>query len=110
LIEQPKLSPNLGLFVCRVFTLPSQDPVHSKFLVKDAITPFMSMGGVRIEDNVVITETSSLSLTDVPRTIKEIEAVMAGAHWPFAGVRDTPVDDSKNSIAGVAAVPGIAVV
>jgi hypothetical protein len=84
--------------------------VHSKFLVKEAIEPFMAMGGVRIEDNVVITETGSLSLTDVPRTVKEIEAVMAGAHWPFAGVRDTHVDDTKNSIAGVAEVPGIAVV
>jgi hypothetical protein len=87
-----------------------QDPVHSKFLVREAIEPFMAMGGVRIEDNVVVTETGSLSLTDVPRTVKEIEAVMAGAHWPFAGVRDTPVDNTQNSIAGVAEVPGIAVV
>lgn len=86
-----------------------QDPVHSKFLVKEAIQPFMSMGGVRIEDNVVVTESGSLSLTDVPRTVKEIEAVMAGAHWPFGGVRDTPVDETQNSIAGVVAVPGIAV-
>jgi hypothetical protein len=87
-----------------------QDPVHSKFLVREAIKPYMAMGGVRIEDNVVITESGSLSLTDVPRTVKEIEAVMAGAHWPFAGVRDTAVDDTKNSIVGVSEVPGIAVV
>jgi hypothetical protein len=90
--------------------MPLQDSVHSKFLVKEAIQPFMSMGGVRIEDNVVITDSGALSLTDVPRTVKEIEAVMAGAHWPFGGVRDTAVDDTKNSIAGVPAVPGIEVV
>lgn len=99
-----------GCYFNPVLLLPAfEDPVHSKFLVKEAIQPFMSMGGVRIEDNVVVTESGSLSLTDVPRTVKEIEAVMAGAHWPFGGVRDTPVDETQNSIAGVVAVPGIAV-
>jgi hypothetical protein len=40
-----------------------QDPKYNKYLVKDAILPFMSMGGVRLEDNVVVTATGSLSLT-----------------------------------------------
>lgn len=46
----------------------------------------------------------------VPRTVKEVEAVMAGAHWPFGGVRDTLVEQTQHSIAGVAVVPGIALV
>ena len=39
-------------------------------------------GGVRIEDDVVITATGARSMTNVPRTVADIEAVMAGAPWP----------------------------
>lgn len=84
-----------------------QDPVHSKYLVKEAILPFMHMGGVRIEDNVVVTAGGSLSLTDVPRTVEEIEAVMAGSPWPFGGVKGVAADDMPNSIAGVSPAPGL---
>lgn len=87
-----------------------QDSKYSKYLVKDAIMPFMSMGGVRIEDNVVVTAHGSLTLTDVPRTIRDIEAVMAGKNWPFPGSDGVGVKDTKNSIAGVPAAPGVAVV
>jgi hypothetical protein len=59
-----------------------QDPVQSKFLVKDVLTRFMAAGGVRLEDNVVVTGTGAESLTDVPRSVEDVEAVMAGAPWP----------------------------
>jgi hypothetical protein len=32
-----------------------QDPARSQFLVREALAAFMSMGGVRIESNVLIT-------------------------------------------------------
>lgn len=32
---------------------------------------------------VVITESGAESLTDVPRTVAEVEAVMAGKLWPL---------------------------
>eukprot|EP01129_Flabellula_baltica_P012980 TRINITY_DN595_c1_g1_i1.p1 TRINITY_DN595_c1_g1~~TRINITY_DN595_c1_g1_i1.p1 ORF type:complete len:518 (-),score=131.96 TRINITY_DN595_c1_g1_i1:13-1479(-) len=56
-----------------------QDPVQSKYLVADKIRDFYNFGGVRIEDDVLITETGMENLTTTPRTIEEIEAIMAEA-------------------------------
>ncbi len=39
-------------------------------------------GGVRIEDDVIVTADGAVSMTNVPRTVADIEAVMAGAPWP----------------------------
>ena len=39
-------------------------------------------GGVRVEDDVIVTASGVRSMTNVPRTVAEIEAVMAGAPWP----------------------------
>ncbi|XP_058835556.1 xaa-Pro dipeptidase [Topomyia yanbarensis] len=53
------------------------DPNLSKFLVKDQIDRFRTFGGVRIEDDVLITQTGIDNFTFVPRTVEEIEAWMA---------------------------------
>ncbi len=37
---------------------------------------------MRIEDDVIVTAEGAESMTKVPRTVEEIEAVMAGAPWP----------------------------
>lgn len=39
-------------------------------------------GGVRLEDDVWVTSTGAQSLTNVPRSVRDVEAVMAGAPWP----------------------------
>lgn len=39
-------------------------------------------GGVRLEDDVLVTAEGGQSFTNVPRTVKDVEAVMAGAPWP----------------------------
>ena len=52
------------------------DSKHSRFLVPDVLQRFLRFGGVRIEDDVVITETGLELLTDVPRSVQEIESLM----------------------------------
>lgn len=59
------------------------NPEFSKYLNKEKLLANMKLGGVRIEDNILITAGGCDSFTDVPRTTQEIEAVMAGKEWPF---------------------------
>ena len=57
------------------------DPKLSKVLVPSVLARFRKLGGVRIEDDVVVTATGSENLTHVPRDVKDIESVMAGGAW-----------------------------
>jgi hypothetical protein len=51
-----------------------------------------------------------LAPADVPRTVEEVEAVMAGKPWDFGGVQGRSVDDIKNSIEGVPTAVGVSIV
>jgi len=54
------------------------DPKLSKFLVPSRIEEFRGFGGVRIEDDIIITADGCENMSIVPRTVEEIEAWMAG--------------------------------
>eukprot|EP00128_Syssomonas_multiformis_P012351 Colp12_sorted_trinity150504_noHs@16947 len=57
------------------------DPAVARFATP-RLRDFENFGGVRLEDNVVVTATGIELLTKVPRTIEEIEAVMAQQWTP----------------------------
>ena len=46
------------------------------------LTRFRGFGGVRLEDVVAVTEEGIINYTLCPRTVAEVEGVMAGAPWP----------------------------
>ena len=41
----------------------------------------MSVGGIRIEDDILVAKDGFESLTDCPRTVQEIELCMAQKEW-----------------------------
>lgn len=53
----------------------------ASFLVPEVLRQYIGLGGVRLEDNVVVTADGAETLVDLPRTIEEIETVMAGGKW-----------------------------
>jgi Xaa-Pro dipeptidase len=52
--------------------------------VADKVNEYRGFGGVRIEDDILVTEDGNEVLNHVPRTIEEIEAVMRGEPWTFS--------------------------
>ena len=44
----------------------------------DKIKEYMDVGGVRLEDNIVVTPSGYKVMTNCPRTTEEIEKCMAG--------------------------------
>ncbi|KAJ2951462.1 hypothetical protein O0L34_g13614 [Tuta absoluta] len=69
-------------FIPRLLSNARNNPEQSGFFEWQVVERFRGFGGVRIEDDVLITESGVENLTFVPRTVQEIEEHMAnGANF-----------------------------
>ncbi|CAH8870825.1 unnamed protein product [Trichobilharzia szidati] len=64
-------------FIDRLLNQALSSITLSKYIDRSQIERFRKFGGVRIEDNIVVTETGHELLTDVPRTVEEVENWMS---------------------------------
>jgi len=72
-----------GLYFIDALLLPAfENPNLNKYLNVDKIKRFMDFGGVRLEDDVVVTDTGIENLTICPREIVDVEALMEKKSHP----------------------------
>lgn len=65
-------------FIDHLLDTALADPDVAKFLVPEEIARFRGFGGVRLEDDMVVTADGVRNLTNCPRTVEDVEGVMAG--------------------------------
>ena len=58
------------------------DPGQRRFIDAGRLDGFRGFGGIRLEDNVVITDDGCENLTQCPRAVEEVLDVMGGGVWP----------------------------
>ena len=58
------------------------NPAQRKFMVEERLRDFRGTGGVRLEDDVLVREDGPENLSVCPRTVREVESVLAGGAWP----------------------------
>ncbi len=68
-----------GLYMIPALLEPAfKDKTNKPFLNESKLRKLLGFGGIRIEDNLVITETGYENMTPVPKSRERIEEVMAG--------------------------------
>jgi len=68
-----------GLYMIPALLEPAfSDAVKKPFLNENKLRGLLGFGGIRIEDNLIITESGSENMTDVPKSREKIEELMAG--------------------------------
>lgn len=68
-----------GAYFIPALLIPAlKDETQSKFLNAEKVTKMYEFGGIRIEDNIVVTDDGYENLTDVPKERVEIEKLIGG--------------------------------
>lgn len=68
-----------GLYIVPALLKPALEDMNvAAFLNKEKIEELYGFGGIRIEDNIIVTEDGYENVTDVPKERDEIEKIMAG--------------------------------
>ncbi|EMR72617.1 putative xaa-pro dipeptidase protein [Eutypa lata UCREL1] len=69
-----------GIYFCEFIVRPYlKDPKHAKFIDEKVLDQYWDVGGVRIEDNLLITKDGSVNLTDAVKDPDELEKIISGA-------------------------------
>eukprot|EP00758_Cryptobia_borreli_P003213 Tbor_TRINITY_DN3613_c1_g1::TRINITY_DN3613_c1_g1_i1::g.377::m.377/K14213/PEPD; Xaa-Pro dipeptidase len=72
-----------GLYFNKVLLSEALNNPHESLYLNEAkLREYWDFGGVRIEDDVIVTKTGIINLTCCPRSCEEIESTMSGS--PFA--------------------------
>eukprot|EP00956_Cyclotella_meneghiniana_P022983 scaffold44096_cov82-Cyclotella_meneghiniana.AAC.4 len=69
-------------FINRLLDGALKNEKQRHFINEKRLRDFRGFGGVRLEDNVVITSDGCDNLTQSPRAPQEVSDVMAGGEWP----------------------------
>lgn len=65
-------------FVPAVLEPAIQDPEKAKYLNVDKVKSLLGFGGIRIEDDILVTEDGYENLTNLAKSVEEIEELMKG--------------------------------
>jgi len=69
-------------FIDPLLDMALSDDKQKKFINIDRLKDFRGFGGIRLEDNVWVTEDGCENLTQTPRSPTEVLHVMKGGVWP----------------------------
>jgi Xaa-Pro dipeptidase len=69
-----------GIYMCKYIIEPYiKKPETGKYIDAEVLEKYWEVGGVRIEDNVVVLEDGYKNLTTAPKTVADLEALISAA-------------------------------
>lgn len=70
-----------GIYFIEKLLKQAEESVNSKYIDFDKTYQYLSVGGVRIEDDILVTKEGYEQLTKCPRTVEQIEKCMRNEPW-----------------------------